>query len=121
MASSMTKSALQLARLSLQIAQASLPVYAHKFSPKRYTQPQLFSILVLRPFFKTDYRGIVVLLAEWAELRSTLGLKQVPNYSTLCYAQRRLCTQIDTIKGGRLKVRLPNINADWAVLFRHAL
>jgi len=93
MASSMTKSALQLARLSLQIAQASLPAYAHKFSPKRYTQPQLFSILVLRPFFKTDYRGIVVLLAEWAELRSTLGLKQVPNYSTLCYAERRLCTQ----------------------------
>lgn len=93
MASSMTKSALRLARLSLQIAQASLPAYAHKFSPKRYTQPQLFSILVLRQFFKTDYRGIVVLLNEWAELRSTLGLKQVPNYSTLCYAQRRLCTQ----------------------------
>ena len=93
MASSMTKSALQLARLSLQIAQASLPAYAHKFSPKRYTQPQLFSIWVLRPFFKTDYRGIVVRLAEWAALRSTLGLKQVPNYSTLCYAERRLCTQ----------------------------
>lgn len=93
MASSMTKSALKLARLSLHIAQASLPAYAHKFSPKRYTQPQLFSILVLRQFFKTDYRGIVVLLDEWAELRSTLGLKQVPNYSTLCYAERRLCTQ----------------------------
>ena len=93
MASSMTKSALQLARLSLQIAPASLPAYAHKFSPQRYTQPQLFSILVLRPFFKTDYRGIVILLDEWAELRSTLGLKQVPNYSTLCYAERRLCTQ----------------------------
>ena len=93
MASSMTKSALTLAWLSLQIAQASRPAYAHKFSPKHYTQPQLFSILVLRPFFKTDYRGIVVLLAEWAELRSTLGLKHVPNYSTLCYAERRLCTQ----------------------------
>lgn len=89
----MTPSARTLARLSLYIAQASLPAYAHQFSPKRYTQPQLFSILVLRQFFKTDYRGIVVLLDEWAELRSTLGLKPVPNYSTLCYAERRLCTQ----------------------------
>ena len=93
MAFSMTKSALNLARLSLKIAQASLPAYAHKFSPKRYTQHPLFSILVLRQFFKTDYRGMVVLLAEWSELRSTLGLKQVPNYSTLCYAEQRLCTQ----------------------------
>ena len=93
MAGSMTKSELNLARLSLKIAQASLPTYAHKFSPKRYRQHQLFSILVLRQFFKTDYRGMVVLLSEWAELRSTLGLKQVPNYSTLCYAEQRLITQ----------------------------
>ena len=62
-------------------------------SPKRYTQHQLFSILVLRQFFKTDYRGMIVLLDEWSELRSTLGLKQVPNYSTLCYAEQRLITQ----------------------------
>ena len=62
MAGSMTKSALNLARLSLKVAQASLPAYAHKFSPKRYTQHQLFSISVLRQFFKTDYRGMVVLL-----------------------------------------------------------
>ena len=38
MASSMTKSVLKLARLSLHIAQASLPAYAHKFSPKRTKQ-----------------------------------------------------------------------------------
>ena len=93
MASSMIQSALTLARLSLHRAPASRPAYAHQFSPKWYTQPQLFSILVLRPFFKTDYRGIVVLLDEGAELRSTLGLKPVPNYSTLGYAERRLCTQ----------------------------
>ena len=93
MAGSMTKSAVNLARLSLQVAQAHLPAYAHKFSPQRYTQPQLFSLLVLRQFFQTDYRGIVVLLAEWSELRSTLGLKQVPHYSTLCYAAQRLGSQ----------------------------
>ena len=93
MARSMTKSALKLAQLSFQVAQESLPAYAHKFSPKRYTQHQLFAILALRQFFKTDYRGIVVLLDEWSELRSTLGLKQMPNYSTLCYAEQRLMTQ----------------------------
>jgi hypothetical protein len=31
MAGSMTKSALKLARLSLKVAQARLPAYAHKF------------------------------------------------------------------------------------------
>lgn len=93
MGGSTTRSALKLARLSLKLAQSSLPAYANKFSPRRYTQHQLFSILVLRQFFKIDYRGMVALLAESSELRSTLGLKQVPNYSTLCYAEQRLIAQ----------------------------
>lgn len=50
----LTKSALCLARNALAIGQAALRRYAHKYSPKLYTQPQLFACLVVKVFFKTD-------------------------------------------------------------------
>ena len=86
----MTKSPVALAREALRIAQKALPGYSHRFSPKTFTQAQLFAILVLRQFFKTDYRGVVQLLQDFADLRQVLGLKKVPHYSTLCYAEQRL-------------------------------
>ena len=84
-----TQSPIALAKAALAAGQAALPPYAHCFSPHKFTQPQLFAILALRQFFKTDYRGIVQQLREWSELRQALGLTSVPNYSTLCYAERR--------------------------------
>jgi hypothetical protein len=50
----------------------------------------LFAVLALKTFLKTDYRGVVQFLADFAELRDDLGLKEVPHYSTLCYAEQRL-------------------------------
>jgi hypothetical protein len=38
---------LAVARHALAVGSAALPLYAHKFSPKTYTQPQLFSTLSL--------------------------------------------------------------------------
>ena len=67
-----------------------LPAYSSKFSPRLYTQPQLFACLILMQFFKTDYRGISQYLRDLTDLRAVLGLDRVPNYSTLCYAQHRL-------------------------------
>ena len=72
------------------MAQRTLPCYAHRFSPHRYTQPQLFACLVLKTFFKTDYRGITTLLREMRELSGLLALKAVPHYTTLQKASRRL-------------------------------
>ena len=86
----MTKSPVALAREALRIAQDALPSYSHRFSPKTFTQQQWFVILVLRQFFKTDYRGVVQLLHDFADLRQVLKLKKVPHYSTLCYAEKRL-------------------------------
>jgi hypothetical protein len=86
----MTKSPVALAREALGVAQEALPSYSHRFSPKVFTQPQLFAILVLRQFFKTDYRGVVQLLEDFGDLRRVLGLQKVPHYSTLCYAEKRL-------------------------------
>ena len=86
----MTKAPVRLAREALCVATAALPAYSAVHSPKKYTQPQLFALLVLRQFFKTDYRGIVALLSDLSDVREVLGLKVVPHYSTLCYAERRL-------------------------------
>lgn len=90
MGRSMTKSPVALAQEALKVAETGLTPYSSRFSRKDFTQAQLFTILVLRQFFKTDYRGVVRLLHDFSDLRQTLGLKKIPHYSTLCYAEERL-------------------------------
>jgi hypothetical protein len=86
----MTKSPRAVAREALRLAQRSLPAYSSRFSRKDFTQHQLFALLALKTFFKTDYRGAVALLDDFPELRADLSLDKVPHYSTLCYAAGRL-------------------------------
>ena len=97
----MTKSPRAVAHEALRLAQETLPAYSAVRSRKDFTQPQLFAILALKTFFKTDYRSVVQFLADFAELRDDLGLAKVPHYSTLCYAAKRL------LKKGRLSSSLP--------------
>jgi len=73
-----SKSPRKVAMVALHIGERSLPIHAHRYSPKTFTQPQLFTCLVLKAFFKTDYRGIVAYLNDMTELRETIGLKKVP-------------------------------------------
>jgi hypothetical protein len=86
----MTKSPRAVAREALRLAREALPAYSSKFSRQDYTQHQLFALLALKTFFKTDYRGVIQLLEDFAELRAELGLADIPHYSTLCYAAKRL-------------------------------
>jgi hypothetical protein len=86
----MTKSPRAVAREALRLAREALPAYSSKFSRRDYTQHQLFALLALKTFFKTDYRGVTQMLADFAELREDLGLAEAPHYSTLCYAAKRL-------------------------------
>lgn len=86
----MSKSPMAVARWAMEIGQAALPRYSSEYSPHLYTLAQLFACLVLRQFFKTDYRGLIDLLKDLPELRNVLQLEKVPHYSTLCYAQQRL-------------------------------
>ena len=85
-----TKNPIALARAALEAGKEALPDYSHPKSPHKFTQPQLFAMLILKQFFKLDYRGIVQWLGRWSELRQALELERVPNYSTLCYAEGRL-------------------------------
>ena len=86
----MTKSPRAVAREALRLAQEALPAYSSKFSRQDFTQHQLFALLALKAFFKTDYRGLMQVLKDFSELRRDLGLDKVPHYSTLCYAEQRL-------------------------------
>jgi hypothetical protein len=86
-----------------------LRLYAHKFSPKRYTQPQLFACLVLKTFFRTDYRGISAYLRDLADLRAVLGLHWVPHFTTLQKASVRLlrARRVRQLLGATIRRRLP--------------
>lgn len=64
--------------------------YSHKFSPKKFTQPQLFACLVLKEFEKKDYRGAAQLLIDCSDLRAAIELTVVPHFTTLQKACRRL-------------------------------
>jgi len=96
----MTKSPRAVAQEALRVARDTLPAYSSKFSRKDFTQHQLFALLALKTFFKTDYRGLIQMLRDYrgliqmlrdfCELRDDLALDKVPHYSTLCKALRRL-------------------------------
>ena len=85
-----TRSPVALARRALAVSSRAMPAYASKFSKKDFTQHQLFAVLVLEQFFRTDDRGMVTLLADLPELRRELGLKRVPHHTTLFHARKRL-------------------------------
>lgn len=85
-----SKSPRTVALAALEVGRQTLPDYAHRFAPKTFTQPQLFACLVLKTFFRTDYRGIEQILRDLPELRRVLGLERVPDHSTLHKASGRL-------------------------------
>ncbi len=88
--STTSKSPRKVALVALDVGKDALPAYCHRFSPKVFTQPQLFACLVLKQFFKTDYRGIMGILADTPSLRDAIGLKKVPHWTTLQKASQRL-------------------------------
>ena len=85
-----TKNPIALGRAALAAGKDALADYSHPKSPHKFTQPQLFAMLVLKQFFRLDYRGTVEWISQWAELREALEIRRAPHYSTLCYAEGRL-------------------------------
>jgi hypothetical protein len=86
----MTKSLRKVAREAYALAHEALPPYTCPTSRQDYTQAQLFAALAVKTFLRTDYRGTVAILDDFAELRRDLGLTKVPDHTTLWYAQQRL-------------------------------
>lgn len=85
-----SKSPNKVAQAAYAIAKNTLPDYRHRFSPKKFTQAQLFTCLVLKIFFKTDYRGITEILSDNPTLCKTFNLSTVPHFTTLQKVSHRL-------------------------------
>ena len=77
------------ATLALRVARGVFPAYAHRFSPQRFTLPQLAACVLLKEYGRLDWRGIQALLKLSPPLCQCLGLQRVPDYSTLWYFARR--------------------------------
>ena len=73
----------RFAQVALSIAEATVPRYRTAFSKHQFTQPQLLAVLCLMRYEDWTFREAEVRLSEHAELRSTLHLKSVPDYTTL--------------------------------------
>src|SRR5437016_12344935 len=60
---------LRFATLARQLTAAVLPRYAHKFSPQRFTLPQLAACVLLKEYRQLDWRGIEALLQSGRQLQ----------------------------------------------------
>jgi Transposase DDE domain len=88
--STTSKSPRKVLLVAHESARRTLPTYAHRFAPKKFTQPQLFACLVLKAHQKKDYRGLCAMLADSPNLLDAIGMKEVPHYTTLQKAGVRL-------------------------------
>lgn len=91
-----SQSPCMIALTAYHTAQKVFPNYRHRFSPKKFTQSQLFTCLVLKSFFKTDYRGIVEIISEHHNIWNILELHYLPHYTTLQKASKRLLNSKDS-------------------------
>jgi hypothetical protein len=84
---------LPFARIALQVSRAVLPRYRTRFSKHQFTQPQLLAVLCLMRYEDWTFREAEVRLGEHRELRQTLGLSSVPDFTTLYRFLKRLDDQ----------------------------
>src|ERR1700680_388684 len=88
-----SKSPRTVAMVALATGKEAFSDYSHRYSPKKFTQPQLFACLVLKESQKKDYRGIWQLLIDCSDLANEIGLRLVPHWTTLQKASKRLLCQ----------------------------
>ena len=73
-----------------KVAKEAIRPYSHRCSPKKFTQHQLFAVLVLKNSLRVDYRGAVALLRDCSDLTEAIKLEKVPHFTTLQKASQRL-------------------------------
>jgi hypothetical protein len=73
---------------------AELKLYYHKFSNKIYSNFQKLFLLVYKQFRKFTYEELSTDLESNSELKTYLGFKKIPHYSTLVKFAKSLSLQI---------------------------
>lgn len=66
---------------AFQIARQSLPAYAHRCSPRKFTQHQLFACRGLQQFLKLDYRNLQAFLRDTPCLTAVIELHEIPHFT----------------------------------------
>ena len=89
-----SKSPRRVLQVAYEGACQALPPYAHLFSPKKFSQPQLLACLVLKEFLRLDYRGFACHLADHPDLAELIGMKVVPHFTTFQKAAVRLLAAV---------------------------
>ena len=78
-----------IAVVDYDLAIKSLPQYAHRYSPRKFTQPQRFACLVLQQFMKLDDRNLQAFLVDAPDLAAAVGLQKIPHFTTFQKAASR--------------------------------
>jgi hypothetical protein len=81
---------LPFAGVALEVATVAVPAYRSRSSKHQFRQPQLLAILCLTRYEDWTYREAEVRLGEHQELRRALGLRTVPDHTTLHLFLKRL-------------------------------
>ena len=84
--------------MALEVAEESLSRYAHRFRPKTYTQHQLFACLVLKEFFKTDYRSVTEMLRDCPHAIESLKIGQPTKIAVIRNGKR---VEMQIVPGSR--------------------
>lgn len=102
----------KIAEIALEVSSRVLPPYRTPRSKHVFTQPQLLATLLLMRFEDWTFRETEVRLLEHAELRNALGLKGVPDYTTLYRFMRRLDSGVlDDILRATVSIMPPSTSA----------
>ena len=109
--STTSKSPRRVLKVAHEVGRGTLRTYSNHFSPKKFTQPQLFACLVLKEFLRLDYRKLAALLADAPSLAAVIQLDPIPHFTTLHKAAGRL------LKSQRAQ-RLLDVTVDRAVKHR---
>jgi len=80
----------RVARIAYQLAQQTLPRYAHPKSPHLFTLPQLAACVLMTFYLDISYRDMEEWLLATDQVCRVLELKRVPDHSTLMRTYHKL-------------------------------
>lgn len=85
---------LSFLKVSYNFAKSTIPTYSHQYSPKKFTQPVLFTIILYKLFKKDTYREIEEEINLSDKIKRILNIKKSPHYTTLQKYFKRVPTKI---------------------------
>jgi transposase len=80
----------RVARLAYELTKGVYPLYTHKNSPKRFTQPQLAACVLLKFYLNLSYRNTEEWLVASDKVCEALELEEVPDHTTISRMYKKM-------------------------------